>query len=81
MASMAHTIIDETCEEHRMLGLREFTRLEKMLLFAVVSECGRCIKSEGHDCFDFKKPVDCPFVNIREEYSVIDIAEWGERVQ
>ena len=81
MSSMVEVIMDETCEEHRNIGLKEFTRLEKMLLFAVVSECSRCVKSEGFDCFDYQKPMSCPFVNVREEYQVIDIIEWKERVQ
>ncbi len=81
MSSMTQTIVDETSEEHQELGLNEFTRLEKMLLFAVVSECSRCIKAEGHDCFDFHKSVGCPFVTVREEYQVIDIVEWREKVR
>ena len=81
MSSMTQIIVDETCEEHQTLGLNEFTRLEKMLLFAVVSECDRCIKSEGYDCFDSQKPASCPFVAIREEYQVLDMVEWREIVQ
>ena len=81
MSSIAHQIMDETVEEHANMGLREFTRLERMLLFAVVSECERCVKSEGYDCFDFGKHVDCPFVSVREEYEVRDIVEWRERVR
>ena len=81
MSSMTKTIVDETSQEHQELGLNEFTRLEKMLLFAVVSECSRCIKAEGHDCFDFHKSVGCPFVTVREEYQVIDIIEWREKVR
>jgi hypothetical protein len=81
MSSMTELIVDETAGEHQALGLNEFTRLEKMLLFAVVSECSRCIKGEGHDCFDFHKSMGCPFVTVREEYKVIDIIEWRERVR
>ena len=81
MSSMTKTIVDETSLEHQELGLNEFTRLEKMLLFAVVSECSRCINAEGHDCFDFHKSVGCPFVTVREEYQVIDIVEWREKVR
>ena len=81
MSSLTEIIVDETSEEHQNLGLNEFTRLEKMLLFAVVSECSRCIKAEGHDCFDFHKSIGCPFVTVREEYEVLDIIEWKERVR
>ena len=81
MSSMTELIVDDAVGEHQTLGLREFTRLEKMLLFAVVSECTRCISAEGHDCFDNHKTIDCPFVAAREEYQVIDIVEWRERVQ
>ena len=81
MSSMTELIVDDAVGEHQTLGLNEFTRLEKMLLFAVVSECSRCANTEGHDCFDYHKPVDCPFVTVREEYKVIDIVEWRERVQ
>ena len=81
MSSMTELIVDEAVGEHQELGLSVFTRLEKMLLFAVVSECSRCIKAEGHDCFDFHKSMGCPFVTVREEYQVIDIVEWRETVQ
>ncbi len=81
MSSMTQLIVDETCEEHHTIGLTEFTRLEKMLLFAVVSECDRCVQTEGHDCFDFNKSVGCPFVTVREEYKVHDIIEWKEKVR
>ncbi len=81
MSSMTQITVDETSQEHQELGLNEFTRLEKMLLFAVVSECSRCIKAEGHDCFDFHKSMGCPFVTVREEYQVIDIVEWREKVR
>ena len=82
MSSIIHdTFIDETGREHTEFGLKEFTRLERMLLFAVISECERCISSEGHDCFDGEKPVSCPFVAIREEYGVFDVLEWKEMVR
>jgi hypothetical protein len=80
MASLTHVITDTTTHEHMNIGLKEFTRLEKMLLFAVISECDRCINSEGYDCFDAGKTISCPFVNIREEYNVIDIPEWRELI-
>ena len=81
MSSMTQLIVNETIGYHQTLGLKEFSRLERMLLFAVVTECDRCIKSEGHDCFDFNKTVGCPFVNVREEYQVLDIIEWKEMVK
>ena len=81
MSSMTELIVDDAVGEHQTLGLNEFTRLEKMLLFAVVSECSRCIKAEGHDCFVFHKSMGCPFVTVREEYEVLDIIEWKERVR
>lgn len=81
MSSMTELIVGDAAGEHQTMGLNEFTRLEKMLLFAVVSECSRCIGAEGHDCFDTTKQVDCPFVTAREEYQVIDIVEWREKVQ
>ena len=80
MSSLIHVINDETASEHMQIGLKEFTRLEKILLFAVISECERCINSEGHDCFDAGKTVSCPFVSIRDEYSVVDIPEWKELI-
>lgn len=81
MSSLTHIITDETTCEHMQLGLTDFTRLEKMLLFAVISECERCIHSEGYDCFDAGKTISCPFVSIREEYNVADILEWKELVR
>ena len=78
MSSISHVITDEVSKEHMEIGIREFSRLEKMLLFAVISECDRCISSEGHDCFDTGKQISCPFTKIREEYNVADILEWKE---
>jgi hypothetical protein len=80
MASLTHVITDETTHEHMNIGIKEFTRLEKMLLFAVISECDRCIVSEGYDCFDAGKTISCPFVSIREEYNVVDLPEWKELI-
>ena len=76
MSSMTHDLADEVSREHMSLGLGEFTRLERMLLFAVIAECERCIGSEGVDCFDTGKPVSCPFVGVRHEYGIRDICEW-----
>ena len=81
MASLTNDLTDGATREHSELGLRGFTRLERMLLFAVISECERCIVSEGYDCFDAGKNVGCPFVTIREEYDMIDVLEWKERVK
>jgi hypothetical protein len=81
MSSLSHEVTDEATREHSELGLRGFTRLERLLLFAVISECERCIRSEGYDCFDAGKRVGCPFVSIREEYSITDIIEWRELVR
>lgn len=81
MASMEHAVADIASGEHSGLGLREFTRLERLLLFAVISECDRCVRSEGYDCFDAGKNVGCPFVSIRDEYGIADIAEWKELVR
>lgn len=81
MSSLTQVITDQTTSEHMEFGLKEFTRLEKMLLFAVISECERCIYSEGYDCFDAGKTISCPFVSIREEYSVADILEWKELIR
>ena len=82
MSSITHDgLMEGTVREHAELGLTAFTRLERMLLFAVISECERCIGSEGQDCFCLEKRVSCPFVAIREEYSVLDIAEWKERLR
>ena len=80
MSSITHYLTDEASREHMDLGLVEFTRLEKMLLFAVITECERCIASEGRDCFDMGKDVSCPFVAIRHEYGIQDIYEWKERI-
>jgi len=80
MSSLTHVIIDEATTEHMEIGLIEFSRLEKMLLFAVITECERCICSEGYDCFDAGKTISCPFVSIREEYKVVDIPEWKELI-
>ncbi len=81
MSSLTHDVTDDATREHSEIGLREFTRLERMLLFAVISECERCIRSEGFDCFDAGKIVGCPFVSIREEYNVIDVVEWKEMLR
>jgi len=81
MASITHTLTDSISSEHMDIGIREFSRLEKMLLFAVVSECERCISCEGYDCFDTGRRISCPFIKIRDEYGVIDILEWKEMVQ
>lgn len=81
---MASVTDDSVCAgEAGMPGpdARDFSRMERMLLFAVISECERCICSEGLDCFDSDKSVSCPFVPIREEYSVRDIVEWKEVVR
>ena len=81
MSSIQHEIVKESPDEHGDLELREFSRLERMLLFAVINECDRCIKSEGHDCLCSPKFVSCPFVSIREEYGIRDIHIWKEMVQ
>ncbi len=81
MSSLTHEMTDDVTREHEEMGLREFSRLEKMLLFAVITECERCIRSEGFDCFDTGKSVGCPFVQIREEYSITDIVEWKETMR
>jgi len=80
MSSITHDLVDSTEAEHAQFGLRDFSRLERMLLFAVVTECERCISSEGRDCLDTAKSVSCPFVSIREEYGIHDIPEWKELV-
>jgi len=81
MSSLSQSDTELVTPEHGDIGLRGFTRLERMLLFAVISECERCVSSEGYDCFDAGKRVGCPFVSIREEYAIADIAEWKERIQ
>lgn len=81
MSSVTDDGAVESGAEHTDIGAKEFSRLERMLLFAVISECERCICSEGCDCFDASKSVSCPFVPIREEYSVRDISEWKEVVR
>ena len=81
MASLTHEINDHISISHMDIGIREFSRLERMLLFAVISECERCIGSEGFDCFDSGRHVSCPFVAIREEYHVTDLLEWKEMLR
>ncbi|MBA3044869.1 MAG: hypothetical protein KKH41_05160 [Candidatus Thermoplasmatota archaeon] len=76
MSSITQDIVDETAMEHIKFGFAEFSRLEKMLLFAVITECERCICSEGKDCIVAGKSVACPFVPIREEYQITDVQEW-----
>jgi hypothetical protein len=77
---MSEVIVDESGIDEAP-KTKEFTRLERMLLFAVVSECERCISSEGVDCLQAgQRRVDCPFYSVREEYKVHDIEVWRERV-
>ena len=60
---------------------QQFTRLERMLLFAVVTECMRCIETEGIDCMRRMERIDCPFFSVREEYKVDDVEVWREKVR
>ena len=78
MSSIAPEVSVEGLVEVTTDGPRQFSRLEKMLFFALISECERCIRSEGYDCFDTAKKVRCPFFEIRQEYGVRDIFEWKE---
>ena len=79
---MSEVIVEETgLEEDIDPRQKQFTRLERMLLFAVVSECDRCICSEGTDCLQSMHKVDCPFFRFRQEYKVYDIEMWQELVK
>lgn len=81
MSSMSEVIVDGAGIDE-VSKTREFTRLERMLLFAVVSECERCIRSEGADCLQLgQRRVDCPFFSVRVEYKVDDVEVWRERVK
>ena len=81
--SSVSDIKEKVIEIHEAMGLNplQFTRIERMLFFAVVSECERCIRSEGMDCFESSRRVDCPFSNIREEYGISDVEIWKEMVK
>ncbi len=81
MSTMAEELTDQASAEHMQMGLRDFSRLERMLLFAVVTECERCIISEGRDCLDMPIPMSCPFVEVRQEYGIRDIFEWKKIVE
>jgi len=83
MSSASKIITEKIVGVHETLGVDplQFTRLEKMLFFAVVSECERCIQSEGADCFESSRLVDCPFNNIREEYGISDVEIWKEVIR
>ena len=81
MSSIAHGLTDDASAEHLSFGLKEFTGMEKMLLFAVINECERCICSEGGDCLSSARPVSCPFVAVRKEYSIDDVSVWKELVR
>jgi hypothetical protein len=86
MSSMSEVIVEDPIvgevtgvEDEKTEG-RQFTRLERMLLFAVVTECERCIRAEGVDCLQHgQKRIDCPFYYVRELY-VHDVEVWRERV-
>ena len=82
MSSMSE-IKEKPMEVHEAFGLDpiHFTRLERMLFFAVVSECERCIRSEGVDCFESSRSIDCPFSNIRDEYGINDVEIWKEMIK
>ena len=81
MSSMSEVIVDEPIVEDGRPEFKGFTRLERMLLFAVVTECERCIRSEGIDCMHHRTRIDCPFFSVREEYKVHDVEVWRERVR
>lgn len=81
MSSLTEVIVEETGIAEESPKLEEFTRLEKMLLFAVVTECERCIASEGIDCLRRMHRIDCPFFSVRQEYKVDDIEVWREKVR
>ncbi len=72
---------DRLSVDHSELGIREFSRLERMLLFAVVSECERCMHSEGEDCLASGRKMGCPFVSVREEFQIYDVLDWKEVVR
>jgi len=78
---MSEVIVDESGIEEGTPDFKGFTRLERMLLFAVVTECERCIRSEGVDCMHHRTRIDCPFFSVREEYRVHDVELWRERVR
>ncbi len=82
MSSISETVVEVTESDHEPVEFdpAQFTRLERMLLFALVSECERCIESEGADCLPSMNSVDCPFFCFREEYKVYDIEMWKELV-
>jgi hypothetical protein len=82
VSSIAKPIVETTDLDHETVNIEpaQFTRLERMLLFALVSECERCIESEGKDCLPTMNSVDCPFFDFREEYKVYDIELWKELV-
>ena len=77
MSSVTEIVVEEPFEGEP----KKFTRLERMLLFAVVTECERCIQTEGADCFGSERSVDCPFYDFRQEYNVDDIESWKEMVK
>ncbi len=77
MSSVTEIIVEEPFGAEP----KKFTRLERMLLFAVVTECERCTQTEGADCFGSGQKVDCPFYDFRQEYSVDDIESWKEKVK
>jgi hypothetical protein len=81
MSSITHELGDQISMEHSELGIREFSRLEKMLLFAVVSECERCVRSEGEDCLASGRKMGCPFVSVREEFQIYDVMDWKELIR
>lgn len=77
---MTEVIVGESgiCDTEEVAQL---SRLERMLLFAVVSECERCISSEGEDCLESLRKINCPLFNIRQIYKINDIEIWKEMMK
>jgi hypothetical protein len=81
MSSMTEAIVHEEVLESVEEDFPRFSKIEKMVLFALVMECDRCIKNEGLDCFETGRHFSCPFFNIRKIYKIKDIEIWKEMIK
>lgn len=68
--------MDTPAEARELAFAGEYTERERMMLEAIVSECGRCISSEGVDCMSIPGETVCPFVNVRQACGLHDLGVW-----
>ena len=73
------------CEEEKIHGdipgmmlMADFTNLERLMLDAILAECGNCIASEGADCMLNNTETSCPFVEVRKACGIGDLNCWRD---